>query len=109
MFANWFGKRGRGTIIGFWQSCGNFGNVTGALTTSFLTSTLLLEWEYAYMYVGFACVGMAVVNFFMLIVHPEEKDIVIYEIDDQTHKNEEMLRRHTLAKENTSINTDAEE
>lgn len=109
MFANWFGKRGRGTIIGFWQSCGNFGNVTGALITSFLTSTLLLDWEYAYMYVGFTCVGMAVVNFFMLVVHPEENGIVIHEIDDQTNKNEEMLRRHTLAKENNSINTEAEE
>ena len=82
VFANWFGKKGRGTIIGFWQSCGNFGNVTGALMTSFLTSTMLLDWEYAYMYIGFSCIGMAIVNFFMLVVYPEEKGIFIPEIDD---------------------------
>jgi hypothetical protein len=42
-------------------------------------------------------------------VHPEEKGIVIPEIDDNTSKNEEMLRRHTLALENSSINANAEE
>ena len=52
IFANWFGKRGRGTIIGFWQSCGNFGNVAGALLTSFLTSSIKLEWEITYLVIG---------------------------------------------------------
>ena len=50
------------------------------------------------MYVGFSCIGMAVINFFLLVVHPEEKNIIIPEIDDKTSKNEEMLRRHTLSK-----------
>ena len=40
IFANWFGKKGRGTLIGVWQSCGNFGNIIGALLTSFLTQTV---------------------------------------------------------------------
>jgi sugar phosphate permease len=52
IFANWFGKKGRGTIIGFWQSCGNFGNVAGALVTSFLTSTVGLKWEMTYLMLG---------------------------------------------------------
>jgi len=34
------------------------------------------------MYIGFSCFGMAVVNIFLLIVHPEEKGIFIPEIDD---------------------------
>jgi len=95
VFANWFGKRGRGTIIGFWQSCGNFGNVTGALAASFLTSTVRLQWEYTYMFIGFACFIMAIINYFMLIVEPKEKGIVIHEIDEKTNLNEEMLRRYT--------------
>ena len=61
------------------------------------------------MYIGFSCFGMALINCFMLIVHPEEKSIVIPEIDDKTIKNEEMLRRHTLAKENNSINANSDE
>jgi len=33
-----------------------------------------------------------------LVVHPEEKGIVIQEIDEGMNKAEEMLRRHTLTK-----------
>lgn len=44
IFANWFGKRGRGITIGLWQSSANFGNVGGALLTSFLTATVGLGW-----------------------------------------------------------------
>lgn len=45
IFANWFGKRGRGAIVGLWCSSGNAGNVMGALLTSFLTSSLLYNWR----------------------------------------------------------------
>lgn len=96
IFANWFGKRGRGTIIGFWQSCGNFGNVAGALLTSFLTSTIRLEWEYTYLFIGQLCFLFAIINIFALIVHPEERGIQIEEFDDKMNQHEEMLRRHTL-------------
>lgn len=52
IFANWFGKNGRGAIVGFWQSCGNFGNIVGAILTSFFTSTLLMNWQMSYLYVS---------------------------------------------------------
>jgi sugar phosphate permease len=83
-------------IIGFWQSCGNFGNVAGALLTSFLTSTIVLEWEMTFLLIGQLCLILAIVNCFILVVHPEEKGIVIEEIDDKMNMHEEMLRRHTL-------------
>ena len=83
MFANWFGKRGRGTIIGFWQSCSNFGNITGALAAGFLSTTVNLKWEYTYMLIGFACVGMSIINYFFMVVDPIEKGIVIHEIDEK--------------------------
>jgi len=27
---NWFPKKSRGFIVGFWMSCNNFGNITGS-------------------------------------------------------------------------------
>lgn len=77
IFANWFGKRGRGTIIGMWASCGNFGNVTGALLTSFLTSTVLFKWEVTYLVIGQLCLVMAIINIGFLVVHPEDRDLHI--------------------------------
>jgi hypothetical protein len=47
------------------------------------------------MFIGFACFIMAIINYFMLIVEPKEKGIVIHEIDEKTNLNEEMLRRYT--------------
>ena len=98
IFANWFGKKGRGTIIGFWQSCGNFGNVAGALITSFFTSTLKMRWEETYLIIGLFCSGIAIVNTFLLVVHPEERGIIIEEIDERMSMNEDRLRRETLKK-----------
>lgn len=91
VFANWFGKRGRGTLIGLWCSCPNAGNIGGALITSFLTSTLLLNWRWAYMIVSWFCLLMALVNVFGLIVHPSERGLVIEEIDDQLNETERLL------------------
>ncbi len=83
IFANWFGKRGRGALIGVWASCSNFGNIVGALLTSFLTSSLSLNWETSYLLIGLLCLINAVVNLGFLVVHPEDKGIVIEEIDEK--------------------------
>lgn len=94
VFVNWFGKKDRGVIYGFWQSSGNFGNVLGALLTSFLTATVLLTWQWAYLVMGQFCLVVAVVNAVFLIVHPEERGIVIEELDEKMSKKEAMLSRH---------------
>jgi len=70
IFANWFGKRGRGTLIGLWCSCPNAGNIGGAIITSFLTSTMMYNWRWAYMIVSWFCIMIAVINIFAIIVHP---------------------------------------
>jgi sugar phosphate permease len=98
IFANWFGKKGRGTLIGFWQSCANFGNVAGALLTSFFTSTIGMTWELTYLVMGCFCLGIAIINAFLLVVHPEERGIVIEEIDRRMSNVEEKLRRESLKK-----------
>lgn len=66
------------------------------MVTSFLTSTIMLNWELTYFIVGQFCAVIAIVNIFLLVVHPEERDIEINEIDDQMSKDEELLMRHTI-------------
>lgn len=91
IFANWFGKRGRGAMIGLFCSNANTGNIGGAVLTSFLTSTLLLDWRLSFMIVGLLCAVMAVINGFFLIVHPQEKGILIEEYDEQLNETERLL------------------
>jgi sugar phosphate permease len=85
-------------LIGFWQSCANFGNVAGALLTSFFTSTIGMTWELTYLVMGFFCLGIAIINAFLLVVHPEERGIVIEEMDRRMSNVEEKLRRESLKK-----------
>jgi sugar phosphate permease len=39
VFSNWFGKKGRGTIVGLWSSSSNLGNVIGSFLTSIFLET----------------------------------------------------------------------
>ena len=82
IFANWFGKRGRGTLIGLFCSSSNTGNIGGAVLTSVLTSSLLMDWKSSYMIVGSLCAVIALINLLFLIVHPQEKGILIEEFDE---------------------------
>ena len=70
--------------------------MAGALLTSFFTATVGMSWELTYLVVGFCCLGIAIVNTFFLVVHPEEKGIVIEELDQQMSNVEEKLRRESL-------------
>lgn len=90
IFSNWFGKRGRGAIVGLWCSSGNAGNIGGALLTSFFTSTLLFNWKIAFMFVSWFCIGIALINCFVITVHPHEKGIYIEEIDDKLNETERL-------------------
>lgn len=82
IFGNWFGKRGRGILIGLFCSSGNAGNIGGAIATSFLTSTMLFNWRITFIIVSGFCTFAALLNFLFLIVHPEEKGITIDEYDE---------------------------
>ena len=50
-----------------------------------------MNWSMTYLLVGQFCLLIAVINIFFLVVHPEEKGIIIEEIDEQMSKNEELL------------------
>jgi hypothetical protein len=57
---------------------------------------MMIEWEYAYMIIGQSCLIIIIINIFALVVHPEERGIIIEELDDKMFKHEEMLRKHTF-------------
>ncbi|TNV80079.1 hypothetical protein FGO68_gene6337 [Halteria grandinella] len=96
IFANWFGKKGRGSLMGLWQSSYNTGNVAGAIVTSFLTSTVGMQWELSYMVSGGFCIVMAFVNMWALISHPDLRGIDIEEIDKSMSATEEIIRRSSI-------------
>eukprot|EP00347_Sterkiella_histriomuscorum_P015299 403357549 len=91
IFGNWFGKRGRGILIGLFCSAGNAGNIGGALMTSFLTSTLLYNWRISFIIVSSFCTLAAILNFLFLVVHPQEKGMSIEEYDEKLNETERVL------------------
>lgn len=66
--------------MGVWASTPNMGNIIGALLTSFLTSSLNFKWFSAYGTIGFFCTLFVIIDYFFLIVHPKEKNIIIEEL-----------------------------
>ena len=42
------------------------------------------------------------VNLFLLEVHPEDKGIIIEEIDEGMNRNEELLRKHNIESGSTN-------
>ncbi len=73
----WFSKKSRGSVLGFWSSCGAFGNVWG----SFLTSALLVDgvsWQNTLTCIGAILVAQTFVNYFFLC---EPEDVGLNEDD----------------------------
>ena len=91
IFTSWFGKRGRGTLIGIWSTSGNAGNVIGSLLTSVCTSSLGYSWHVTYPIIGFFCLIIAIFNWILLVPHPSERDIIIDEYDERMNETERLL------------------
>ena len=43
---NWFSKRNRGIVVGFWAGCCNYGNIFGFISSTIINKNLGFEWEY---------------------------------------------------------------
>jgi sugar phosphate permease len=63
---------------------------------------MLLRWEMTYLMIGQCCLLIALVNLFLLEVHPEDKGIIIEEIDEGMNRNEELLRKHNIESGSTN-------
>ena len=82
--------------MGLWQSSYNTGNVAGAVVTSFLTSTVGIQWELFYMVSGGLCIVMAFINMCAIVSHPDLRGIDIEEMDEQMTEKEEIIRKSTV-------------
>lgn len=59
--SQWFPKRIRGTILGFWSSCASVGNMLGAIITVAILNKDR-SWEAAYAIIGCISFGAIVLN-----------------------------------------------
>lgn len=91
IFNNWFGKKGRGTIVGLWSSSSNGGNVVGSFLTSIFLQSAGLSWYYAYMLCGITPFLLSILNLFLLVNHPKDKGLHVQEIDPELVEAEKLL------------------
>lgn len=69
VMGNWFGKSHRGLIFGFWAATASVGNIIGSL----LASNFVNEgYELAMLVPATMLFGLAIINFFGLVVSPSE-------------------------------------
>ena len=68
IMANWYGKNGRGVVMGIWNAHTSVGNIVGALLAS---SLLPYGWGWAYLVPGLTMVLGGLVMLLFLAPHPE--------------------------------------
>lgn len=68
IMANWFGKKGRGLILGIWNAHTSVGNITGSLVASLALS---LGWGWAFLFPGIGIMLGGIVVFLFLAPEPE--------------------------------------
>ncbi|CAI5514180.1 unnamed protein product [Closterium sp. Naga37s-1] len=66
--ASWYGKKGRGLILGVWNAHTSVGNILGSLIAS---SALASGWGWAFLIPGFSIMAGALVMFLFLAPEPE--------------------------------------
>ncbi|CAI5458054.1 unnamed protein product [Closterium sp. Yama58-4] len=68
IMASWYGKKGRGLILGVWNAHTSVGNILGSLIAS---SALASGWGWAFLVPGFSIMAGALVMFLFLAPEPE--------------------------------------
>ncbi|GJP79295.1 hypothetical protein CLOP_g9543 [Closterium sp. NIES-67] len=68
IMASWYGKKGRGLILGVWNAHTSVGNILGSLIAS---SALASGWGWAFLIPGFSIMVGALVMFLFLSPEPE--------------------------------------
>lgn len=86
VLSNWFPKRTRGLILGFWASCNNCGNLVGIQIGTFLQDRYGSRWEILQAYAAGMVIFWAILVFAFLVVHPSEVGIDIEEASEQEVK-----------------------
>lgn len=81
LMTNWFPKKGRGIVFGFWASCVNLGNIWGTLICTLCISTLEFNWEWTWIVISSIIFIMGVLNLLFLVGKPEYVGLVVEDED----------------------------
>jgi len=86
----WFPHRVRGTVMGVWSACGSTGNIFGAQISNLVLYVFGLNWRWCLIFTaGFVAV-VGVVDYFVLVVHPEEVGLVMEEEEETAGPGENL-------------------
>ena len=69
--SNWFPKKNRGALVGFWATANNFGNIVGIQLASWLMSVFDDKWQILLLIIGVFLFGVAILNLIFLVPEPE--------------------------------------
>lgn len=83
---NWFPKKGRGVIFGFWSSCVNLGNIVGTLICTFCKEVVDFNWEWTWITLNMFILLMGLLNLMFLVSKPEFVGLRIEEDFDEDDK-----------------------
>jgi len=83
IMGNWFPKKNRGLIVGFWATCNNFGNIIGIQLAAGLMNVFGDHWEYLMVTVSILTGITTLVIFFFLVPEPHLVGITIDEYSEK--------------------------
>ena len=79
LMTNWFPKKGRGVIYGFWCSNVNLGNIAGTLICTLCIRVLKFNWEWTWIILNIIILGVGIMNLLFLIPKPEYVGLIVEE------------------------------
>ena len=93
VMGNWFPKKSRGVVFGFWCTCQNVGNIGGVILINVLRSGTGMNWMWSLRIVGIWVGILGVLNFLLLVEDPAKVGIIIglpeeEESEEETNKRE---------------------
>ena len=71
IMSNWFPKKNRGALVGFWATANNFGNIVGIQLASWLMKVFDGKWQFLLLIIGVFLFGVAILNMIFLVPEPE--------------------------------------
>lgn len=91
VMGNWFSKESRGLVFGVWCTCQNMGNIGGNILANRLRDTGM-SWMWNFRTIGIIVGVIGIINFILLIDHPDKVHIVIDPPEEE--KNELIKSMH---------------
>ena len=79
ILANWFPKKGRGLVIGFWATCNNLGNIVGIQLSAFLLDAFNGSWPSLLLTIAITVFVWSIIIFFFLVAEPSQLGLVVQE------------------------------